>query len=107
MDSASVERVVLGSVLLENSLWSQARELREQDFALGAHQRIFRRMRELAESGRSIDNVTLCDELDRHGELEIIGGLAYLSSLIDGIPERPSIASYVGILKDYAVRRAG
>jgi putative DNA primase/helicase len=107
MDSTMIERVVLGCVVLKNSLWSQARELREQDFALSANQRIFRRMWELAESGRPIDTVTLCDELDCHGELETIGGRAYLSSLIDDTPERPSIANYISILKDDAIRRAG
>lgn len=106
-DSARVERVVLGCVLLKNSLWSDAKELREQDLAFSAHQRILRRMRDLAESGRPIDTVTLSDELDRHGELESIGGFVYLSSLIDEIPERPSVANYVSILKNYALRRAG
>jgi putative DNA primase/helicase len=106
-DSVSVERSVLGCTLLDGALWVEAKALREHDFSLSANQSIFRRMRELAESGRPIDVVTLADELDRHNEIERIGGVAYLSSLIDGTPDRPSIADYVAILKDYAFRRAG
>lgn len=52
-------------------------------------------MRDLAESGRPVDMITLVEELDRHKEVEVIGGVAYLSSLIDGIPERRSIEHYV------------
>jgi putative DNA primase/helicase len=107
MDSTSVERSILGSVLLANSLWEQAKGLREQDFSLSAHQCIFRRMRDLAESGRSIEMITLTEELNRHNEIESIGGVAYLSSLIDGVPERPSIAHYVRIVQEYATRRRG
>ena len=48
-------------------------------------------MRDLQESGRPVDIITLVEELDRRKEVEAIGGVAYLSSLIDGVPERPSI----------------
>jgi replicative DNA helicase len=106
MDYARVERVVLGCVLLNNSLWNEAQQLREQDFSLTGHQRIFGKMRDLAESSRPIDMVTLADELERHKQIEAVGGIAYLSSLIDGVPERPSIANYVVILREHAFRRA-
>ena len=104
-DNTSIERVILGSVLLDNTLWREAKELREQDFSLSAHQRIFRTMRDLHDAGTAIDMVTLAESFDRHEEIESIGGVAYLSSLIDGVPERPSIAHYVAIIKDDARRR--
>jgi putative DNA primase/helicase len=106
-DSVRIEGVVLGCLLIDSSLWDEATALREQDFSLSANQRIFRRMRELAEAGRPRDIITVSDELSRRGELESIGGVVYLSSLLDGTPERPSIADYVDILKDYTFRRAG
>jgi putative DNA primase/helicase len=107
MNSVSAERVILGCVLLSNSVWDQASVLREQDLSLRAHQLIFRRMRDLAESGRPIDMVTLAEELGRHNEIESIRGVEYLSSLIDGVPERSSIADYVRIVQEYATRRRG
>ena len=39
--------------------------------------------------------ITLIEELDRRKESKPIGGVAYLSSLIDGVPDRPSIEHYV------------
>jgi replicative DNA helicase len=77
MDSLNAECVVLGCVLLSNSVWDQASVLREQDFSLRAHQLIFRRMRDLAESGHPIDMVTLAEELGRQSELESIRGVEY------------------------------
>ena len=64
-------------------------------------------MRDLAESGQPIDIVTLAEELGRHNEIGSVRGVEYLSSLIDGVPERPSIAHYVRIVQEYATRRRG
>ena len=51
-----------------------------------SHRRIYARMVDLAESSRSIDLITLSEELGRHSELDPIGGAAYISSLLDGVP---------------------
>ena len=106
--SQEAERAILGAILLDNKLYAQAaQELNDEDFSLDANRRIYRRMRDLQDSGRPVDMVTLVEELDRHKEVEIIGGVAYLSSLIDGVPERPSIKHYVHIVREYATRRWG
>ena len=107
MDRFSAERYVLGCVPLSNSLWEQASVLREQDFSLSAHQCIFRRMHGLAESNSPIDEFTLVDELNRHKELECVGGRAYVTSLTDGVVERKDIGHFVAILQECALRRAG
>ncbi len=104
--SMEAERSILGAILLDNSLYDQAAEhLTPDDFSLDAHRRIYSRMRDLQESGRPVDMITLVEELDRRKEVEAIGGVAYLSSLIDGVPERPSIEHYVRIVRDKALLR--
>jgi len=104
--SMEAERSILGAVLLDNTLYDQAAEhLTPDDFSLEAHRRIYSRMRDLQESGRPVDMITLVEELDRRKEVEAIGGVAYLSSLIDGVPERPSIEHYVRIVRDKALLR--
>jgi replicative DNA helicase len=62
-------------------------------------------MEALAEDSKPIDLVTLTDPLARGHELDQIGDVGYLSRLVAGLPERPSIASYVDIVKDTAQRR--
>src|SRR5208283_5631979 len=86
--SMDAERSILGSILLDNTLWDQAASaLVEDHFSLDAHRRIYGRMKSLRDTGAPIDMVTLVEELDRRKEVEAIGGVAYLSSLIDGVPE--------------------
>ncbi len=104
--SLEAERSILGGILLDNSLYDQAAEhLTGDDFSLDAHRRIYSRMRDLQETGRPVDMITLVEELDRRKEVEAIGGVAYLSSLIDGGPERPSIEYYVRIVRNKALLR--
>src|SRR5580698_3989804 len=104
--SMEAERAILAAILLDNTLYDQAAEhLNGDDFSLDAHRRIYSRMRDLQESGRPVDMITLVEELDRRKEVEAIGGVAYLSSLIDGVPERPSIEHYVRIVRNKALLR--
>jgi len=62
-------------------------------------------MADLADSSRPIDMITLAEELERHRELPAVGDVGYVSSLIDGIPDRPSIAHYIRIVRDKALLR--
>ncbi len=104
--NVDAERSILGAILLDNFSYNQAAEhLKPEDFSLDSHRRIYARMMELAESSRAIDVITLPEELERHSELETIGGPAYLSSLLDGVPDRPSIEHYIRIVRDKALLR--
>lgn len=105
-DFISAESAILGSVLLGNDLWPQAGVLAESAFGLDAHRMIFRAMRDLVDSGRPIDEVLLAEELNRRGELERIGGAAYLTSLTDGVVIRRDIDPLVEIVLENATRRS-
>lgn len=100
------ERLVLGSIMLDDSLYVQAAgTLEPDDFSLDKHRRIFRRMAGLHERGESIDRVTVANELLRFDELEACGGLSYLVSLDDGLPHIVNLESYIRIVKDKSVLR--
>ena len=104
--NVEAERSILGAILLDNLSYHQAAEhLKPDDFSLDSHRRIYSRMMDLAESARPIDMITLVEELDRHKELEPIGDVAYVSGLLDGVPDRPSIEHYVKIVRDKALLR--
>jgi len=104
--NVEAERSILGAILLDNFAYSQAAEhLRVDDFSLDSHRRIYSRMVELAEHSRPIDMITLLDELDRHKDLQAVGDVGYVSSLLDGVPDRPSIEHYVKIVRDRALLR--
>jgi replicative DNA helicase len=104
--NVEAERSILGAILLDNFAYNQAAEhLRVEDFSLDSHRRIYSRMVDLAETSRPIDMITLIEELDRHKDLQPIGDVAYVSSLLHGVPDRPSIEHYVKIVRDKALLR--
>lgn len=105
MGANEYERTVLGAVLVNPALWSQAAALRPNDFSIDSHSKIFARMVDLAESSRPIDSVTLIEELDRHKELQTVGDVGYISDLMCGVPERPSIQHYVQVIREASERR--
>lgn len=102
------ERAVLGSVMLESSLFNQAAQfLKSEDFYLESHRTIFRAFAFVSEktSSGAIDMVTISDAIAQIASLEDIGGKAYLSSLIDGLPRYSNIEHYARIVKEKAVLR--
>jgi replicative DNA helicase len=105
--NVEAERSILGAILLDNLAYNQAAEhLKPEDFLLDSHRRIYARMVELSEASHSIDLITLSEQLARNGELESIGGAAYVSGLLDGVPDRPSIDNYIKIVRDKSLLRA-
>jgi replicative DNA helicase len=104
--NVDAEKFVLGSILLDDSLFIQAAgTIEPDDFSLEKHRRIFRRMGDLQERGERIDRITVANELMKFNELEACDGLSYLVSLDDGLPQLPNVDSYIRIVKDKAVLR--
>ncbi|MFP5277268.1 MAG: replicative DNA helicase [Acidobacteriota bacterium] len=100
------EKTILGAILLDNTSHAEAAErLEPDDFSLDSHRRIFQRMTDLRDSQRTIDIVTLAEELARYKEVESVGGVAYLASLTEGLPRRPVIEEYIRIVKDKSLLR--
>jgi len=93
--SVEAERSILGAILLDNRTLNEAagrlRRLQRDEFSLDSHRRIYSRMLKLAESAQPIDLTMLIEELDRHKELQTVGDVGYVSGLLDGVPDRPSI----------------
>jgi replicative DNA helicase len=104
--NVEAERAILGAILLDNHAYNEAAEhLRSEDFMLDSHRRIYTRMAALMDSSRPVDLITLVEELDRAKELQAIGDVGYVSSLLDGVPDRPSIEHYIQIVRDKALLR--
>src|SRR5438874_7545014 len=100
------ERSVLGAILLHNDAFNLAAEVIDSgDFFRDAHRRIFDRMVALAERNGAIDLVTLKDELGRAGELDAVGGPAYIAALVDGVPRSMNVEHYARIIKEKATLR--
>jgi len=100
------ERSVLGGILIENETYDVAASILEpRMFFRDAHRRIYGGMAALKEQGKPIDLVTLKEELEQVGDLEEVGGPAYVASLVDGVPRSTNVESYAGIVRERAEYR--
>jgi replicative DNA helicase len=100
------ERVILGAIMLDDSLFEQVRSALEiDDFSLEKHRRIFARMADLHERGERIDYITLANELERQGQRESVDGLSYLVSLTELLPQMAHVESYERIVQDKSILR--
>ena len=100
------ERSVLGAILIQNDAYNTAVELlHPEDFYRDAHRRIFEKIIALAERRSAVDFVTLKEELSRGGELDAVGGPAYVASLVDGVPRATNVEYYAKIVKEKSVLR--
>ena len=101
------EKSVLGAILIQNEAFNHAAELIDsKDFFRGAHARIFEKMVVLSERGDAIDFITLKEELSKSGEMEEVGGPAYLASLVDGVPRSANVEYYARIVKEKSTLRS-
>jgi replicative DNA helicase len=100
------ERSILGAILLDDkAVYPVLEILRLDDFYLDGHRRIFEKMIALTQRSQPIDLVTLKDELQRSGELELAGGPAYLAGLTDGLPRAVNVEHYARIVREKAALR--
>ncbi|MGD0456881.1 MAG: replicative DNA helicase [Terriglobia bacterium] len=102
------ERALLGSILLDNSALNMALEVvGRDDFFSEAHRITFEKMVGISEKNRTIDLVTLSEELSKDGQTEKAGGAAYLAALTDGVPIGTSVAvsEYSRIVKEKSLIR--
>jgi replicative DNA helicase len=105
--SQSAERAVLGAVLADsNCFYRVVTTLKAEDFYHDAHRVVFEAFTELANSNREIDLVTTHDQLQRSGTLEPAGGLAYLASLADELPDPANVEHYADIVRQRSIKRS-
>jgi replicative DNA helicase len=101
------ERSVLGAILVHNDAFNLAVQVIDSsDFYRDAHRRVFDKMIALNERAQAIDFVTLKEELSRAGELDEVGGPAYIASLADGVPRATNVEYYAKIVKEKSTLRA-
>jgi replicative DNA helicase len=100
------ESSVLGGILLENDAVNLVLELlRAEDFYRESHRKIFRAMIELSNRNEPVDVITLSECLTGRGELEAVGGSAYLASLNDFVPTAANISYYARIVREKSILR--
>ncbi len=100
------ERAVLGAILLDpTALLMVIEKVREEEFYVEAHRLVFAACTTLHERGQAVDLLTVTNHLREQGRLERAGGAAYLSSMVDALPDVANAVHYGEIVHDKAVKR--
>ena len=104
--NVEAEQAILGGILLDNEVFNAVLEvLNEEDFYHTAHRKVFLSMIELYENSEPVDLITLTDALKNKNQLDEIGGVSYLTSLVDSIPTTANISYYAKIVKEKSILR--
>jgi replicative DNA helicase len=104
--SIEAEESVLGAVLLSADAANIALErLKAEDFYRPSHQQVFEAVQVLFDGNEPIDAVTVSEALRREGTLERVGGVGFLTRLMDTVPTTSNVDYYAGIVEEHALRR--
>lgn len=105
--NTDAEKGLLGSILLDNHVIDDVADfLSADDFYLERHQRIYRTIQRLHESGtHGFDALTVAEGLTKQNELKEAGGPDYLVELYESVPHAAHAKYYAGIVRDKSIQR--
>ncbi len=104
--SPEAERTVLGGILVNNENLNVVLSIiSPEDFYKEANRKILEKILALVDKGVPVDLLSLSEELQKAGYLEEVGGVSYLSSLLDGVPRSLNVEYHVQIIKEKALLR--
>jgi replicative DNA helicase len=104
--NTEAEEAVLGGLLIDpDAIIRVATILRPEDFYREKHAWIYDAIQILHERREPVDFLTVCDELERRGQLKEVGGAAFITSLINAVPTSIHVEHYARIVERTATRR--
>ncbi len=105
-NNLEAEQAILGAMLSDRKHADKAlEELKPEDFFKDSNREIFSALKSLNDDLIPVDMVTLVNELNKRGTLEVVGGLEYITLLMDVVPVQANIENYIEILHEKSVMR--
>ena len=99
------EEAFLGSILIDPAMLLRVSALRSSDFYLQKNAWTYEAITALAGRSAPIDVVTVCEELERQGRLDGLGGMAYVAGLLEAVPSSLHSEAYAQAIIVASVRR--
>ncbi len=101
-----LEEAVLGALMIDGSVINKAIDiLKPESFYNDAHQRIFKAITDLFSQSKPIDLLTVKSQLQFSGELDLVGGSAYLSKLTTRVASAANIETHSRIIAQKYIQR--
>jgi replicative DNA helicase len=106
-NNLEAEMAVIGSVLVDREMLAAVGEIvRPNDFYAHVHETIYTVLLDLYERGEPLDKISVAEELRRRGFLERVGGLSYVSALMDTVQTAASARYYATVVREKSVLRS-
>jgi replicative DNA helicase len=104
--SVEAEQSLLGGLMLDHRAWDQVADaVSVDDFYRADHRLIFECIAVLVERDQPPDAVTVCEHLERLGQLEAAGGVDYMARLVEETPSAANVRAYARIVREHAMLR--
>lgn len=104
--SLEAEQAVLGGLMLSPEAWDEiADQITDSDFFKPAHKKIFSTLKGLTKKGQSTDLIVVSNQLKTTNEINSVGGIQYLTEIIDNTPSITHIKEYAKIIKEKSLVR--
>tara|TARA_B100001250_G_C19813262_1_gene796879 strand:- start:1808 stop:3205 length:1398 start_codon:yes stop_codon:yes gene_type:complete len=105
--SIEAEQSLLGGLMLDKRSWDEVADLIiPTDFYRSEHKTIYESMLALIEKDLPPDAITINDYLDKQGDLESVGGLAYITKLVQDTASASNIRAYAEIVREKSILRS-
>lgn len=102
----AAEQAVLGAMFLDSDRLVEVKEfISAKDFYKTSHQIIFKTMEKLFDLREAIDVLTIRAALESQGEIENIGGIAYIAELANSTPTSANAVYYAKIVAEKSLLR--
>lgn len=105
--SVEAEQAILGSILVDPSCITDiADQVKIDYFHIPQHKEIYSAMSSMYELSRTIDFVSLLENLRENGVYDEAGGKAYLTQLVQTVPSASNVLTYVSIVRERYMMRS-
>lgn len=104
--SVDAEQATIGAVIIAPDYLPQIMLiLKPGDFYIHRHHKIWDAMKRLQQQRTPLDLMTLAHELEKSGDLDEVGGSAYLTLLTGRVEMTTNVEAYARIVEEHAIRR--
>ncbi|NBQ68151.1 MAG: replicative DNA helicase [Nitrosomonadaceae bacterium] len=104
--SIESEQSVLGGLMLDNNAWEKVADIiTDGDFYRHDHRLIYHHICKLIEHNKPADVITVAESLETSAELQTVGGLAYIGTIVQNTPSAANIKRYAEIVRERSIMR--
>lgn len=104
--SVESEQALIGSVILMPKGFWEVESVRDEFFYSERHRKIWRSISDMMRNGDQLDLLTLTQKLKDNRQLEAVGGVSYLSDVVQMVPTATHAKQYASAIeKTYVMRK--